>query len=299
MNVQPRSGDRELDEPMRFTLRATSSDRSWSGIEAIVYETSGGFTRSHPATHYSLSMHLSAPIRTRCGFENPTFSRLQLPEDIDLLAPGTTAAWQDEGETTMLGLHLSPSLVHNAAEGMGLSASSVGIAPCLQMRDPQIAHIAWALKAELESDEQLGRVYAESLGIALASHLLRRYSRPHVTTPAGQLSKRRLKTVIEYVHDHLAHDLSLTELAEIAEMSPSHFKVLFKRSVGLAVHQYIIRRRVEYAIQLIAAGRIPLDDIAAQAGFSSQSHMSRFIRRFTGVSPGALRDRPEGDGEVF
>jgi AraC family transcriptional regulator len=68
-------------------------------------------------------------------------------------------------------------------------------------------------------------------------------------------------------------------------MSPSHFKVLFKQSIGLPVHQYVVRSRVEYASTLIGRGKLPLSDVALQAGFANQSHMARWMKRVTGRTP--------------
>ena len=82
----------------------------------------------------------------------------------------------------------------------------------------------------------------------------------------------------------------LARLAGVAGVSPSHFKTLFKQSAGMPVHQYVIRRRVEYAAELLQCGDPPLADVALQAGFSSQSHMARCMRRILGVTPGVLRD---------
>jgi AraC family transcriptional regulator len=156
------------------------------------------------------------------------------------------------------------------------------------LRDPQLEHILWALLAELEADEPLGRLYADSLGLALGAHLLRRYA-PVVAPPSQNgLTKRRLARVTEYIREHLSHDLSLTELAGIAALSPSHFKSLFKQSVGMPVHQYVIERRVERATELLIAGTLPPSEVALQAGFANQSHMARCMRRLTGLTPSAL-----------
>lgn len=288
--MEERKWRRPLDEPMRFAVRASSRERGWTGIEATLCETSGGLVRSTPSAYHCLSMHVSGPIHASCRFEGSPKHRLQIAGDIDLLPAGSSASWHDEGETTMLIVRLHPSLVHAVAESMGIGRSAVSIPPQLQLRDPHLQHIGWALKAELEADEPFGRVYAESLGVALASHLLRRYAHPAAVPTKLALSKRRLTDVLDYIHDHLSQDLSLTELAGVASLSPSHFKVFFRQSMGMPVHQYIIRQRVDYAVALIAQGKLPLCDVAIQAGFSNQSHMARYIRRFMGTSPGALRE---------
>jgi AraC family transcriptional regulator len=172
---------------------------------------------------------------------------------------------------------------------MSIDPDRVAIAPQLHVRDPRIEHIGWAVKAELESPEPLGRLYGDSLGLALAAHLLRAY------VPAGRchtdarLSRRRLTRVFDYVHTNLATDLSLNALAGIAGVSPSHFKTLFKQTIGIPVHQYVIRQRVEYAAALLQNGNPPLADVALQAGFANQSHMARCMRRIMGVTPAEVR----------
>jgi len=96
---------------------------------------------------------------------------------------------------------------------------------------------------------------------------------------------------MDYVQEHFTRDLSLTELASVAGVSPSHLKTVFRRTTGLPVHQYIIRLRVEYAIRLTLETKLPLSEIAIMAGFANQSHMARHTRRIIGTSPGALRGR--------
>ena len=56
------------------------------------------------------------------------------------------------------------------------------------------------------------------------------------------------------------------------------------------MHQYVLRRRVQYATQLLREGNRSLADVALQAGFSNQSHMARWTRRVMGASPNVLRN---------
>lgn len=201
------------------------------------------------------------------------------------------AAWQDDGEAAVLIMDLSPAMVHMAARSMGVDVNRVTIPPQRQLRDPQIEHIGYALKAELETDDPFGRVYAESLGVALAAHLLRKYAVPRAQPVTNDVSRRRLQRVMEYINENLSRDLSLVELAAIADVSASHLKTVFRNATGLPLHQYIIRLRVEYAVRLILGSELPLSEIAVIAGFSNQSHMARHTRRIIGTSPGALRER--------
>jgi AraC family transcriptional regulator len=91
------------------------------------------------------------------------------------------------------------------------------------------------------------------------------------------------------VSDRLAENIAVADLAAEAGLSPSHFALLFKRSVGISVHHYVMRARVERAVELLTQTTDPLGEIALQCGFANQSHMTSALRRFLGVTPRALR----------
>jgi AraC family transcriptional regulator len=99
-----------------------------------------------------------------------------------------------------------------------------------------------------------------------------------------------LRQVFGYIEDNLGRELSLSEIAGVAGVSVSHFKTLFRESVGIPAHQYVIRRRLERAKSLLAEGKLSISQIALDTGFAHQSHLAHHMRRVLGVSPRALRE---------
>lgn len=79
-------------------------------------------------------------------------------------------------------------------------------------------------------------------------------------------------------------------IAKAVEISPSYFLTLFKQSTGMAPHQYVITRRIERAKALLTQTRLPIAEIATRTGFADQSHLTRLMRRHTGLTPKMLRD---------
>jgi AraC family transcriptional regulator len=277
-----------LDRAVDFTIRHSSRDRGWTGFVATVYDATSGVDETLFSNH-SISMHVGVPvgITTRC--DGAVARRLQVPGDIKIVPAGFSRTWEVEAPTTKLSMNVSPSLLLTAAEEMGMKPSAACVRPQLHVRDPRIEHVGWAIKAELEAGAPLGRLYADSLGVALAAHLLRRYGTRPERAGATALPERRLRRVIEHIRDNPSADLTLAELAGIAAVSRSHFKVLFRRSVGVPVHEYVVRARVDYAVDLLLADDAPLSEIALRAGFANQSHMALCMRRLTGKTPGSLR----------
>jgi AraC family transcriptional regulator len=151
-------------------------------------------------------------------------------------------------------------------------------------------HIALALQEETQAGAPGGRIFTDSLVTALAVRLLQNYARApqRAELDPAPLQPWRLRRVSEYVDAHLDQDLSLAQLAAVAGFSVSHFKPLFKRATGMAVHQYVIERRVARARELLLTGHQSLSEVALQAGFSHQSHMARWLRRLLDTTPAAL-----------
>ncbi len=95
--------------------------------------------------------------------------------------------------------------------------------------------------------------------------------------------------VVEYIEQHLDSDLTLVEVARAGSMSVDQLKRLFRKSIGVSTHRYIVQRRIEYAASLLKNGGRPLKEVALRSGFYDQSHMTRWMRRMTGMTPADLR----------
>jgi len=159
--------------------------------------------------------------------------------------------------------------------------------PRYLQHDAHVHYLVFALKAELEAGQPNGRIFGESLTTALAVHLLRHYSeQPQAMRDVrGGLPDATLRRVTDYLHTYHARNLTLTELAALAAISPHYFTRLFRQSTGVTPHQYLIRCRIERAQTLLREGRLTIGQIAQEVGFADQSHFTRHFRRTVGVTP--------------
>ena len=96
--------------------------------------------------------------------------------------------------------------------------------------------------------------------------------------------------VREFIEANITSDITLTDLAAIVGVSNAHFCRAFHTSMGMASHQYIVKRRVEMAQDLLAKTKLPIAEIAPAVGFGDQSHLTRHFRRFTGTTPWQFRN---------
>jgi transcriptional regulator GlxA family with amidase domain len=85
--------------------------------------------------------------------------------------------------------------------------------------------------------------------------------------------------------------LSLADIAKAADMRPFHLTRVFKKSMGMAPHHYLVEVRVHSARALLSTGgdRPSLAEVATAVGFSDQSHLTRQFKRILGTTPKKVR----------
>jgi AraC-like DNA-binding protein len=88
-----------------------------------------------------------------------------------------------------------------------------------------------------------------------------------------------------YIDEHFAQGIRLKALAQLVSLSPYYFLRCFRAAVGMPPYAYLESVRIRRAQRMIEAGR-PLAEVAAEAGFSSQSHLTRRFKQIIGVTPG-------------
>ena len=98
-----------------------------------------------------------------------------------------------------------------------------------------------------------------------------------------------MRSIASYIRENLDRDISVSDLAALVQMSPSHFARVFKASTGMTPHRFILCERVAQAKELCAATSLSASQVAAEVGFSSHSHFTVRFRNFFGCTPAALR----------
>ncbi len=111
--------------------------------------------------------------------------------------------------------------------------------------------------------------------------------------PLKQIDRVTLKLdlIDRYIAEHLAEKISVAQLADVACMSESHFHIMFRNVVGITPHQYLIQARLKEAARLLRHSQSPLNDIAEQTGFTSQSALGNAFKRYFQLTPGQFRQQ--------
>ncbi|MDR3014534.1 MAG: AraC family transcriptional regulator [Delftia acidovorans] len=273
--------------PAAGRVALQSSDAlGWRGFGAQMLAISAGRHRIPGTACHRVGVHVGAPVRAQCVCDGLRLARMQAQGDADVVPAGLDGVWTDAADCTVLSIRLEDAFVRTIAGQLVRKPDTATIRPRLQLRDARLQHLAWALRAELEAGEASDPLYAESIGTALVVRLLDAAEPPEARR--GALSPHLAVRVTDYIESHLDARLTLAELAALIDLSVPHFKALFRGTLGMPVHQYVVRRRVERARTLLLKGGLNATQAALEAGFAHQSHLAHWMSRVLGVTPREL-----------
>lgn len=95
----------------------------------------------------------------------------------------------------------------------------------------------------------------------------------------------RVRAILDQAYEQEVH---VAQLADAVRLHERYLISLFKTATGIPPHQYLLARRLEYARCLLGA-ELPLSSVAAAAGFTDQSHLTRHFKRTFGLTPGVYQ----------
>jgi AraC-like DNA-binding protein len=151
------------------------------------------------------------------------------------------------------------------------------------IHDPELAAALRHMHFTLET--ATSRLEQESRFLWMLNHLVVRHADSRPFFPPTGRDAQAVQQVREYLHAHVANPVSLADLAHLTGLKPLRVLRLFQKQMGLPPHAYLIQVRVQHAKQLLQTG-LAIAQVAADTGFTDQSHLNRHFKRLVGVTPG-------------
>jgi len=189
-----------------------------------------------------------------------------------------------------LGMYPDPDLLRRLAQTA--NARRIELETVVHRRDPILLGIAHVLKRACAVEHTICDLQASSLAHLLAWRLLVTYcgiELPDATLNGSKMSETAIRTVCDFIEEHLCRQLTLEDLAALVHLSPFHFARCFRATMGLAPHQYAIARRMELAKRLLLTATLNVAEIAWSIGYENISHFRRLFTMHIGMTPGAIR----------
>jgi len=240
----------------------------------------------------------SATVTRRAGIES--VRKRPAIGSATFVAPDSLVRWATEGSSESLHIYIPQSRVQRFAERELAAPSAPRIHEFFAVTDPWLQGYLQVLTCEFELFAGAGQP-PDSLFLAhtedvLLRHLLRWHSEAGARqleslAPRSQnpLRSSVMRRVQDYIDAHVAEDISLQQLADLACMSPGHFLRSFRVASGQTPYQYVLEQRLQNARSMLTSGAEPVARIARRCGFKTPSHLSvQFHARF-GMSPSRYR----------
>jgi AraC family transcriptional regulator len=270
------------------SLLLTSAPFGWRGIIVEQHRLPPAEMPEHSVVGHGISVNVGAHptsfawTRGRNGWDDEPTN----PGHCRLLTNGesNTSRWlQTYNEVSLV---IDPRFVADVVED-GLPTDRIGFVSRHSVSDSVIASYATTFRSELAADAPNGVLYAEALAVGLVLHLLANYgvAKSKVPSPRGKLTSFQLRTVMDFIQAHLDKDVSLIVMARLAHISPFHFARLFRATVGVPPHQFVLRLRIQLAIRLMKSGQMTLAQVAVECGFHDQPHFTRAFERVFCMTP--------------
>ena len=232
------------------------------------------------------TMSMSLSIDGKCVHDGTATSGM-----LHVTEPGASARCLFRGPYDTLHLYVSDALIGECLQDMSVQPRPVmAIGPGL-ISDPTIERLGRSLLAADQNGGTLAPLYADCVSIAIVARLLSAGREDGVAGgPKGSgLAKWRLKRTIDYIEARLGETIKLADMAEAAGLTRMHFAAQFRASTGLRPHEYLLRRRIERAQEMLLVAGLSVVDIAFSVGFQTQSHFTSTFARFVGETPHAWR----------
>jgi AraC family transcriptional regulator len=177
-----------------------------------------------------------------------------------------------------LNIQLTPQLAEYASAYEDISVDYI-----VEKRS-ELNQLVVRLYQEFYTIDEFSPLTVEGLMSEITAEFLR-YS----DKSAGKAAPRWLLTARDFVSEEFANNLTISTIAGLADIHPTHLAREFQRHFQITIGDFVRRRRVEFACRKIIESKAPLSEIALEAGFFDQSHFTRIFKKATGMTPANYR----------
>jgi AraC family transcriptional regulator len=251
--------------------------------QTLVLRVAGGFivTQQRYAARTSLADHrhrlarltfvLSGTLRESRGMERSSFSA----GSVVWSNPFHAHTIEVEQDTLVLLVEIESQLYASLTPALGLSAYAKGDASALE-------ELLRRVMREVHSRSAVADLALQGLLMQLLADSARLLSDPMVVPLF-------VDRAVAFIEESLAEPISTPEVAEAAQVTVDRLRVGFRRFFGTSVTEYVRRRRIERAMDVLVDSDRSLSDLALDLGFCDQPHLARVFKELTGTSPGRYR----------
>ncbi|KGE21050.1 response regulator transcription factor [Paenibacillus wynnii] len=103
-----------------------------------------------------------------------------------------------------------------------------------------------------------------------------------------------VRQAMHYVETHIEEAVSLQEVAAHVHLNGSYFSALFKEQCQITFSEYVARRKLQKAKELLLKTNLPIAEIASRTGYQAVKYFNKLFKEYEGMSPGRYRSMRDG-----
>ncbi|ANI82911.1 helix-turn-helix domain-containing protein [Kosakonia oryzae] len=261
-----------------------------SGIQLAVWSNKRDNITQY-CNHHTLSLYVADGYesyhKTAYGWKNGGG-----PDRFCLMPKESESVWDIRDDLTFVHLYCTDEHLRDVGEKVwDRSPAAFTLDEKTFSQDARITALYRQFLLGCDWQQNANQLTLSTASTLLLTHLVQHYSNVQWQLPVvnGGLAPVALRNVLDYIEAHLAQPLLLSDLAAQVALSEYHFARMFRQSMGVAPHQFVMQRRMVRANDLLLNSTLPLTDIALACGFSSASHFSNRFKAAKGLTPSQLR----------
>jgi AraC-like DNA-binding protein len=214
------------------------------------------------------------------------------PGTVHVTEPAALVRCLFRGQFDVLHLHVPNLLIAECARDMPGHHAPVLCSEAVPRKDTLLDWLGRALLEANRVGGSFGQTYADCISMAIVARLLASASDVNTRerSRGSKLAQWRLKRAIDYVEARLEESVSLADVASSAGLTRMHFAAQFRAATGLRPHEYLLRRRIERAQEMLLGTGMSLVEVALSVGFQTQAHFTSVFKRYAGQPPRAWRE---------
>ena len=209
---------------------------------------------------------------------------------ITLIPQGEEGRWDIAGPIEVSHVYLPDSRLQACATE--LTGRPVELLGRVGFDDPAASRNMEVLSHEAHAPDPASLLFVEQALDLLCLQLVRGHSSYNALVsaiPKGGLAHWQVRRVTDYMQSRLDEEISLDELAGVVSLSRFHFCSAFRKATGYTPHHWLMKQRIDHAIQLLRRPDLPVTEIALAVGYQTPSAFTAAFRKLMGTSPTEYR----------
>ena len=275
-------------------IRASSDGRHWTSLFTSIQREMPFEGIFEPSRDHLLVLHRDGPVSVENLCDRRVGKCVVPAGGIHVVAPGADFGVRLSSALETIHVYVRHAVIEEVAlEMIDGDPARIELESRIIEDDSSLRSLIETSAHALSDDDGGSAMFADYLSRAIAAQLIRRYSGLQLRGPAVRGETGTLSPIvseaIEYMHANIDRAISLDDVAQATNRSPSHIVRVFRAELGVPPHRYLIALRVEKARRLLEKTSMPIAEIAYECGFAHQEHLTRLFRRLCDATPAAYR----------